>query len=131
MQTFTKSERIFIQREIDLLFTEGKAFSAYPLRVVYAVQKPFSGAPAAILISIPKKRFKRAVKRNRGKRLIRETYRLNKTLLWESLAASGKQLLIAFIYIGNELCDFPTMDKAMRKAMTKLTAILKNPAASD
>ncbi|GHV58128.1 ribonuclease P protein component [Bacteroidia bacterium] len=117
MQRFTKAERISIQREIDLLFSEGKSFTAYPLRVVYVERKPVSEIPVSVLISVSKKRFKRAVKRNRIKRLIRETYRLNKSTLWESLASSGKDLLVAFIYIGNEVCDFEKMEEAMKKVI--------------
>ena len=120
-QHFTKAERISSQKEIDRLFSEGSTFVAYPLRVVYVEKKPFSGVQAAILVSVPKKRFKRAVKRNRVKRLIRETYRLHKNALLEFLAASDKGLLIAFVYLTNELCDFATIDAAMRKAMKKLT----------
>ena len=120
MQSFTKAERIFLQREIDLLFNEGLAFTVYPLRVIYVEKQPLSGVPVAVLVSVPKKRFKRAVKRNRLKRLIRETYRLNKNALWKSLHLSGKGLLIAFIYIGNELCDFPAMDASMKKIIAQL-----------
>ena len=120
MQNFTKAERISFQREIDLLFDEGTAFTVYPLRVVHVEKKPLSGVPVAILISVPKKRFKRAVKRNRVKRLIRETYRLNKNALWESLHLSGKGFLIAFVYVGKEICDFPTMDACMKKIIAKL-----------
>ena len=119
MQNFTKAERISLQREIDLLFREGASFSAYPLRVIYVKKKPVADVPVSILISVPKKRFKRAVKRNRIKRLIRETYRLNKNALWESLQLSEKGLLIAFIYIGNEICDFSTLNASMKKIITK------------
>ena len=120
MQSFTKAERISLQREIDLLFQEGASFTAYPLHVIYVEKKPFSGVPVAILISVPKKRLKRAVKRNRVKRLIRETYRLNKNTLWESLHESGgKGLLIAFIYIGNEICSFSTLEASMKKIIAR------------
>ena len=119
MQSLTKAERISFQKEIDLLFNEGTSFTISPLQVVYVEKKPFSGVPAAVLISVPKKRFKRAVKRNRLKRLIRETYRLNKNALWESLHVSGKGLLIAFVYISNEICDFATLDACMKKIITK------------
>jgi len=119
VQSFTKAERISIQREIDLLFSEGTFFTIYPLRVVYVEKKPLSGVPVSILISVPKKRFKRAVKRNRIKRLIRETYRLNKNALWKSLELSGKRLLIAFVYVGNEVCDFSTLDASMKKIIAR------------
>lgn len=118
MQTFTKAERISIQREIDLLFSEGKSFTVYPLRVVYLEKKPYSDVPVSILISVPKKRFKRAVKRNRIKRLLREAYRLNKNSLWASFAEKG--LLIGFIYISDELCPFSVIEEAMQKAIGKL-----------
>jgi ribonuclease P protein component len=131
VSTFTRAERISIQREIDRLFSSRQSFIVYPLRVIYVFQKPCSGASAAILISIPKKRFKRAVKRNRGKRLIRETYRLHKTALQESLDAAGKALLIAFVYAGNDLCPFAEMEVAMKKALFRLTAMIENLAASD
>ena len=120
MQSFTKAERISLQREIDLLFQEGASFMAYPLRVIYVEKESFSGVPVAILISVPKKRLKRAVKRNRVKRLIRETYRLNKSALWESLHVSEKGLLIAFVYVGNEVCSFSTLNASMKKVIAKL-----------
>jgi ribonuclease P protein component len=123
VQTFAKTERIFLQREIDRVFDAGTAFTAYPLRVVYVAEKPLSDVPFSILVSVAKKRFKRAVKRNRVKRLIRESYRLNKNLLWESHTASGKSLLIAFIYIGNTVCDFSTMEEAMKKALVRLSGV--------
>ncbi|GHT42878.1 hypothetical protein FACS189437_10770 [Bacteroidia bacterium] len=118
--SFTKTERISIQKEIDLLFAEGASFPVYPLRIIYLEKKPVSGVPVSILVSVPKKRFKRAVKRNRVKRWIRESYRLNKDALCESLAAADKGLLIAFVYVGKELYDFATMETAMKKALHKI-----------
>jgi ribonuclease P protein component len=119
--TFNKTERISIQREIDCLFEQGDAFISYPLRVVYLKQKPFSGATVSILISVPKRKFKRAVKRNQMKRLIREAYRLNKTALIQYYQEKESGLLIAFLYIGNELCRWEEMEAAMQKAIGILT----------
>jgi ribonuclease P protein component len=110
-----------MQKEIDLLFDEGTSFIAYPLRVVFLHKKPASGVPLAVFISVPKKRFKRAVKRNRIKRLFRESYRLNKNSLCESLVAAGEGLLVACIYVSNELCDFATMEAAVKKVLNRLT----------
>ena len=114
--TLKKAERISFQKEIDRLFKEGGAFISYPLRIVYLEQKPFSGATVSILISVSKKRFKRAVKRNRMKRLIRETYRLNKASLIQHYREKESGLLIAFLFIGNELCHRNEIETAMRKA---------------
>ncbi len=114
---FGKKERIFLQKEIDLVFREGKSFSAYPLRVVYVEERPSLGTSASVLISVPKKKIKHAVKRNRLKRLIREAYRLNKHSLIESLETANKGLLIAFLFTGNDLFDYNQIETAMKKAL--------------
>jgi len=112
-----KRERVSFQREIDCLFKQGSAFISYPLRVVALEQKPFSGAPVSVLISVPKRIFKRAVKRNRMKRLIREAYRQNKTSLIRHCQEKERGLLIAFLFMGNELCSWKEMEAAMVKAL--------------
>lgn len=60
---------------------------------------------ASLLVSVSKRRFKRAVKRNRVKRQIREAYRLNKQPLLEVLAEKDLRLALAFIYLSDELVD--------------------------
>ncbi|GHT76174.1 ribonuclease P protein component [Bacteroidia bacterium] len=117
---FSKAERISKQKEIDFVFDEGISFIAYPLRVIYAEKRTATEIPVSVLVSVPKKRFKRAVKRNRIKRLIREAYRLNNNELNEFLQANGKGLFIAFIYISNELHNFSTIERTMKKVLTGL-----------
>ncbi|KAA6301192.1 MAG: Ribonuclease P protein component [Candidatus Ordinivivax streblomastigis] len=116
-EPFSKAERISIQREIDRLFNEGSAFTVYPLRVFYLETKPLSGVSASILISVPKKRFKRAVQRNRIKRLVRETYRKNKHSLLASLQTQDTGLLLAFVYVSNHLCSYSEMETAIKKSL--------------
>ena len=118
--TFTKEERISSQKEIDFLFNERSSFVVYPLRIIYTERETISEIPASILISVSKKRFKRAVKRNRLKRLIREVYRLNKSDFLECLSSQNKQLLVSFLYISNELCSYSEMETAMKKALNTL-----------
>lgn len=122
--SFPKSERIFLQREIDALFEEGDSFISFPLRVVFSTKPPASGSRASVFISVPKKRIRQAVKRNRIKRLIREAYRLNKPDFLNSMEGEDKRILVAFIYIGNEVKDYCTMEAAMIKALDALTAKL-------
>jgi ribonuclease P protein component len=117
---FPKEERISIRREIDLVFAEGNSFSSFPFRVVYFEKKPFSGSNVSILISVPKKRFKRAVKRNLIKRRIRESYRLHKDSLLKHLQTKDSGLLVAFIFVGNELCEYKVIESAMIKALNRL-----------
>ena len=116
--TLPKVERLNSRILIERLFTGGsKSLPAFPLRIVYMPVEGENLPAATILISVPKKRFKRAVKRNRIKRQVREAYRMHKYDLWESLEAKDKRMLIAFLYVDNELHSSVTMEKAMTKAI--------------
>ena len=104
--TLGKKERLNSKTLIERLFLGGsKSFPAFPLRVVYMSVEPVEEdmAAASILISVPKKRFKRAVKRNLVKRQVREAYRKNKHLLLDALASRNKRLIIAFIWLDNHI----------------------------
>lgn len=124
LSTFPKEERVFGKKDVDYLFSEGKSFVTYPLRVIYVEKELISDIPVSILVSVSKKRFKRAVKRNRIKRLIRESYRLNKNELSKSLSLQKKGLHIAFLYLNNELCNYQEMEIAMKRALSTLKSIL-------
>ena len=76
--SLSKEERLSWKRYIDQLFAEGQSFVAFPLRVVYLPLEEQMQAPVSILISVSKKKFKRAVKRNLIKRQVREAYRVRK-----------------------------------------------------
>ncbi|MDR1738668.1 MAG: ribonuclease P protein component [Candidatus Symbiothrix sp.] len=117
---FAKTERICLKKEIDRLFEVGTTLKEYPLRVIYLPEKPQSGATVAVLISVPKKRFKRAVKRNRIKRLIRETYRLHKHSLIDALSSRDSGMLLAFLYMSDRICSFAEMKIAMQNLLNKL-----------
>ena len=85
--TYAKAEKLKSKKIIDLLFSEGKSVSKYPLRLVY-VQHDFEEEVCLkIGVSVSKKHFKNAVDRNHFKRLLRECYRLNKHLLIDNLDA--------------------------------------------
>ncbi len=115
--TLSKAERLSWKRYIDLLFLRGQSFVAYPLRVVYLPVEETLSVPVSFLVSVPKKKFKRAVKRNLVKRQVREAYRVRKQGLYDALALSGKQLLVAFIYLDKEIASFSEMEKSMTKAL--------------
>lgn len=119
--TLPKEERLSWKRHIDYLFEQGKSFIAYPLRVVYVVMVAGElKAPASFLVSVSKKKFKRAVKRNRVKRQVREAYRTRKADLFTTLDQNGKSLLVAFLYLEKETLPSSSIDKAMVKALRTL-----------
>ena len=83
--TYPKNEKLKSKITIGLLFTEGKSVSKYPLRLVYNGGTFGEGEKIKIGVSVSKKYFKKAVDRNYFKRVLRETYRLNKHLLIDNL----------------------------------------------
>lgn len=119
--TFSKAERLCSKKLIERLFGgEGKSFPAFPLRVVYM---PFTeeemAADVSILVSVPKKRFKRAVKRNRVKRQVREAYRRNKHILTEALAAQegAPRMALAFIWLDGKLHPSVEVEQKVKKLL--------------
>ncbi|WP_026703826.1 ribonuclease P protein component [Flavobacterium soli] len=83
--SYPKSEKLKSRTAINLLFSEGKSVSKYPLRLVYRKADPEFDKNSKIGVSVSKKYFKKAVDRNYFKRVLRETYRLNKHLLMDNL----------------------------------------------
>ena len=83
--TYPKNEKLKSKITIGLLFTEGKSVAKYPLRLVYKAGTFGEGEKIKIGVSVSKKYFKKAVDRNYFKRVLRETYRLNKHLLLDNL----------------------------------------------
>jgi ribonuclease P protein component len=122
--SFSKLEHLCGEKRITRLFTKGEAFIAFPMRVVFLVEKENDSEPANILVSVPKKRFKGAVKRNRLKRLMRESYRMNKQELNDKLKEKELQIHIAFNYISDDELDFQLIDKKMKTALQRLIDLI-------
>ena len=102
--TFRKRERMVSLKLIESLFGGGcsQSVAAFPLRAVYMLAERQAGdAPVQLLISVPKKRFKHAVDRNRVKRQLREAFRLHKNVLYQALPAN-QRLFLAFIWLSDE-----------------------------
>nr|WP_325288708.1 ribonuclease P protein component [uncultured Bacteroides sp.] len=120
MNKLRKPERLNKKKIIEKMFAGGsRSFSIFPLRVVWLPVEELD-APVSILVSVSKRRFKRAVKRNRVKRQIREAYRLNKTCLLTPLAEKGRRLAIAFIYLSDELMDSALIEEKMKVALVRI-----------
>jgi len=118
--TFSKSEHLCGEKRITRLFTQGDAFIAYPLRVVFMIEPKKDVEPASVLVSVPKKRFKRAVKRNRLKRLMREAFRLNKGMIIDALNDKQLQIHVAFNYVSDDELDYATVEKKMKTSLQRL-----------
>lgn len=121
--TFSKEEKLCRTKSIDRLFSSGQSFIAYPLRIVFCQEQKSAETDHStqIMISVSKKKFKRAVKRNRVKRLIREAYRLNKVDFIQLLDKKEIRMDIAFLYLKNELPAYEEIEKAVKKAIGTLS----------
>jgi len=125
--TLHKVERLDKKKIIEKMFAGGsRSFSVFPLRVVYLPVEELE-ADASILISVSKRRFKRAVKRNRVKRQIRESYRINKHELLNVLAERKCRLAIAFIYLSDQLVESSIIEDRMRIALARITEKMAAP----
>ena len=114
--TLPKSEKLHSFGAIRRLFTEGRGGFIYPLRyVVYA--EAADEMEAEILFSTPKKFLKRANKRNKIRRRMREAYRLNKQML---AGSEPRHLQVALIYSSKESLDYKTIENATQKILEKL-----------
>jgi ribonuclease P protein component len=124
--TLGKGERLKSRKQIEELFSEGKNFPLSPFRVYYRVA-PFVGASSSNLqfgTGVSGKNFKRAVDRNRIKRLTREAYRLQKNQLQELLKQKKLQLNIFFIYTGKELPGFNIVKEKVSVILARLIKIV-------
>ena len=109
--TFTKIERLCSKKAIDDLFANGKSKTQFPIKLIYKLTEFESPFPVRAMFVVPKKKHKRANKRNTIKRRMREVYRLNKHTLYESLKTQKLDLM--FICLSNEELEYAVIEKNM------------------
>ncbi len=105
--SYPKNEKLKSRKTIDLLFTEGKSVSKYPLRLVYTPLKE-SDEKLKFGVSVSKKHFKKAVDRNYFKRLLRECYRLNKNLIIDKIE---QPVAVMFFYQTKERLTYQEINE--------------------
>jgi len=115
---FGKESKLKSRKLIQQVFTEGKAFSVFPLKVVWLPHNP--SQPLQAGVSVSSRFFKKAVDRNSIKRLIREAYRLNKNHLEASLIQHDKHLSFFIIYNAKEALDFAVINECCKKIINRL-----------
>lgn len=122
--SFPKQERLTSKKLIEAVFAGGQKTKAWPL-VAKHVDAPLpDDVPCQVVISVSKRSFKRAVDRNRIKRLMREAWRLQKHLLYEGLNAHEKQRAVVLIYVGKELPNFEGMQACVERLIGKMNQSL-------
>lgn len=113
--TFNKSERLCSKKQIDELFKQGKAFNEGFIRVIHTAN---SSTENQILISVSKRKFKKAVSRNLVKRRIREAYRINKTIIGIDCGVN-----VCFLYTDTQLQDYKLIEDKIILSLQRLASI--------
>lgn len=119
--TFSKIERLCSKKAIDDLFANGKSKTQFPFKLIFKPSTFESPFPVRAMFVVPKKKHKRANKRNDIKRRMREVYRLNKNNLYEALKFQKIDLM--FICLSNEELDYSTIEKSMMQLMDTVAKI--------
>lgn len=122
--TLGRDERLKSRKAIEQLFREGNRFTLAPFRVFFQVSKeqPQSGSMLQFGVAVSTRNFKKAVDRNRIKRVCREAWRLQKNELKNTLKAGGHSMQLFLIYTGKEL---PTYELVSGKVSLILKKLLK------
>jgi len=124
--TLGKDQRLKSRKRIERIFREGKSINVFPYRVYYMLENsapPGSARPAHALqagFGVSSRHFKKAVDRNRIKRLTREAYRLNKGTLDQIVEQRKLSLSVFFIYTGKELPDHRLVSGKIVVALEKI-----------
>jgi ribonuclease P protein component len=121
-QTLGKQERLKSKTLIGKLYTEGNSVKNFPLRMVYIQAEHGSNYPAQVGVSVPKRNFKKAISRNRIKRLLREAYRKEKQLVYNSI---DKPYVFMISYIGKEEFSYADIAIKMEKLLTAFIEKIK------
>ena len=113
--TLGKEERLKSKKLIERLYKERNSVKAFPLRMIFLQTEHTSKFPSQVGVSVPKRNFKRAVDRNRIKRLLRESYRLQKEIVYNNLE---EPYVFMISYIGKEECTYESLFLKMETLLT-------------
>jgi ribonuclease P protein component len=121
--TYPKIEKLKSKTTIDLLFSEGKSVSKYPLRLVFTPIDLQNEEKIKMGVSVSKKYFKHAVDRNYFKRVLRETYRLNKHLLIDNME---RPYAIMFFYQTKDRLKYEEIHEKTIQIFQKFLVAIKS-----
>lgn len=114
--SFPKKEKLKSRKLIEQLFAEGRSIKVRNVKLLFLEAELPQDVPFQVGVTVPKKNFKSAVKRNRIKRLLRESYRLNKPQLFNNSKANFAFL---FLYLGKEMPDYHAIEQNVQAILQK------------
>ena len=123
MNKFPKQERLSSRKQIEELFKKGESFTLYPIKTVYLKKPQAANNSHQVLVTVPKRNFKKAVERNKLKRRIKEAYRLNK----QQLDSQSREfyLVIGYIYVGRKIADYQLIADKLKQSLERLREVVQ------
>jgi ribonuclease P protein component len=122
MQTFTKSERLCSKVIIDDVFGTGKTIVGPSFKLIWKRAEGIQPVSVQILITVPKRNFKKAVDRNKIKRRIREIYRKNKQIIYQQAKSQSYYLML--IYTGKDIIEYKEAEEKIIKLFERLKSVI-------
>ena len=129
--SYGKKEKLKSRKLTDQLFATGNSFTIFPLKLFYLQPSQILDFPVKAGIGVSKKYFKKAVRRNHIKRLLREVYRAEKKALYHFVEAENKQVILFILYIDKTLPDINQVKNKMPFVLSKLIKQLHETIASN
>lgn len=126
--SYNKREKLKSRKQLEALFTAGTIFIIFPLKIYYQ-EVEVQDNILKTGVGTSRKNFKKAVERNRIKRLLREAYRIEKPGLLNYLQQNKKQIALFFLYIDKSLPAYDLLKEKMQQSIEKLIKNLNERAS--
>ena len=110
--SYNKIEKLKSKKLIEQLFSEGEIITLHPLRLIFIEASFNDDVKFKVGVSVSKRNFKKAVDRNKVKRLLREAYRLNKSIIFNNITTQNAFMIL---YLGNEIPNFKDLEIKMKQ----------------
>lgn len=117
--SFSKKERLKNKIEIESLFSEGNRFFEYPFNVIWKLDSN-SDSTLKMAVSVPKKKIPNATDRNKIKRLVREAFRINKTIIQQPLETKNVKLHLMLVYSQSSIISMSEIEDKISVTLQRL-----------
>jgi ribonuclease P protein component len=118
--TYQKKDKLKSRKQTQNLFSNGKAIGVFPIKLIYTVEQVDTEGILQAGVGAPTRTFRKAVQRNRVKRLLREAYRLEKPTFLAQFSLEHKRVNLFFLYGNAEILTQAEIQDKVRSALALL-----------